>query len=172
MEEINATSELKELFEISESLKNFVLKKIEEIEKKYESHINNLYEIRDCSSDDEGHSVTCMLRRYNFFSKLLKKILVNGVLIVKPKEQNETICLGTIFTATLVKVGKKEADKTETFILDGCDLSREGDRPKIVDYKTPFGVSFLGRKKGDSVKVKISGGREAEYVIEEIFFPW
>lgn len=173
-EEIKKPEPKSDSFEISESLKNLILKKVEETEEKYESYINNLYKIRDCDCGNEGRAIeTRMLSEYNFFSKLLKEILVNGVLIKKPEEQNNIICLGSVFTATLVKLGKKEInDKDETFILDGCNLSRKGDRPRIISYKTLLGVSFLGGKKGKTIKVKNSDGRISEYVIKEIFFPW
>ncbi len=161
-------------FEISAGFQRLILKKLEEAEETHESYLNNLYKIRDCDcgGEDKFREIR-MLRQCNVLNKLFQRVLSDGVLVKYPEKQNLVICLGSVFTASLIAVGKKEIiDKDEKFILDGYDLPREGDRPRIIDHRTSLGRSFLGKRKGDAIKVKDLNDRWRTYVVKEIFFPW
>jgi len=66
---------------------------------------------------------------------------------------------------TIVEVKAKATGSTTTYTVLGA---WDGDPDKnVISYKTVFGVALLGRKPGDTVKVK-TGSSEDEYTIVRV----
>jgi transcription elongation GreA/GreB family factor len=69
-----------------------------------------------------------------------------------------------VSAGTVVEVRNAKGDTTTYTILGAWD----GDPEKhIISYKTALGAALLGKKPGDTVKVK-SGGAEEDYTVVNI----
>lgn len=87
----------------------------------------------------------------------LEELVKKAVVIGKPKDKDE-IQIGSTFAA-------KSHGKEHEFTIVG---SEEADPISgKISNESPLGKSFLGKKKGDEVKVKTPKG-EVKYTIEKI----
>ena len=88
----------------------------------------------------------------------IKAILENAVLISEGKSS------GVVAVGSSIKVESKGSG-AKNFVIVGAAESNplEG----FISNESPLGAAFLGRKKGESVKVKTPKG-EAEYKILEV----
>lgn len=87
----------------------------------------------------------------------IKTILENAVLITDTKSG------GKVAVGSSVKVESKSG--TNTYVIVGAAESNplEG----FISNESPLGAAFLGRKKGDAIKVKTPKG-ETEYKILDV----
>lgn len=77
------------------------------------------------------------------------KNTINNLIVVEPSKLGSTVTLGS----TVIAICK---GKERKFTIVGAN---ESDPVKgLISNETPFGVAFMGKKKGDEVKVETPSG--------------
>ncbi|PIR89354.1 MAG: transcription elongation factor GreA [Candidatus Harrisonbacteria bacterium CG10_big_fil_rev_8_21_14_0_10_40_38] len=87
-----------------------------------------------------------------------EQMVKNTILITKPVENVDTIQIGSTFEV------EKEGTKTKFTIVGSNEAKPEAG---LISNESPLGKSFLGKRVGDKVSVKVPKG-EVTYKITNI----
>lgn len=133
-----------------EQLKNV---KILELAKR----IDDARQLGDLSENAEYHAAREEMSWAQSRAKEIEYILDHAKLIGKLGDGVTTISIGSVIVAKL-------GDKTKEFTIVGAQEANPAEGK--ISNESPIGMAFLGKKKGDDVKVIVPAGTLVYKILE------